>query len=323
MLSLPDFRQKQVLFLDTGYAKNLRFQNNNLILEKIEEGKKVIEFQLPCHRVFALFLLGNGTFTNVFLEKMKQNGVSLFFLKYNFRVYASFGVATEGNTLLRKKQYTAENQLEIAKKIMENKIANQIILLKKIRGKTPEEKENIKRLTELLKKIPSAENNESLLGIEGNAAKIFFAQYFAEMKWRGRKPRTKWDETNTLLDMGYTILFHFLESHLRLYGFDIYAGVYHQFFYERKSLVCDLVEPFRCIIDRALRNAHNLGQIDAKDFETRGHQYLLSWGKGKKYARIFTEAIMENREEIFLFVQQYYRAFIREEWEKIPHFKIS
>ena len=140
------------------------------------------------------------------------------------------------------------------------------------------------------------------------------------MRWHGRKPRTKFDPANTLLDMGYTILFHILEAHLRLYGFDIYCGVYHQFFYERKSLVCDLVEPFRCLVDRALRNAHGLGQIDENDFDICGHQYLLPWKNGGKYARIFTDAILERKEDIFRYVQSYYRCFIRHETDSLPVF---
>ena len=52
------------------------------------------------------------------------------------------------------------------------------------------------------------------------------------------------------MDIGYTYLFNFIDALLRLYGFDTYLGFYHKEFYQRKSLVCDVVEPFRCIIDK-------------------------------------------------------------------------
>lgn len=318
MLSYPDFCQKQILFLSTEDARHLRFQNNNLVLEK----EKKIIFQLPCHRVFALFLIGNGTFTSVFLQKIIQNGVALFFLNQRFRVYATLGAKTEGNTLLRKQQYLLENSLPIAQHIVKNKIENQVALLQSIRKKTETEKKAITDIRKILTNIPNAETNESLLGLEGSAAKLFFSTYFQGMRWHGRKPRTKFDPANTLLDMGYTILFHILEAHLRLYGFDIYCGVYHQFFYERKSLVCDLVEPFRCLVDRALRNAHGLGQIDENDFDICGHQYLLPWKNGGKYARIFTDAILERKEDIFRYVQSYYRCFIRHETDNLPVFSV-
>lgn len=218
--------------------------------------------------------------------------------------------------------HTLYGNFSIAQKIIINKIQNQISLLQKIRKKTEEEKLGILNMKTLGEKILYCQNKESLLGYEGNAAKIFFSLYFSQMNWHGRKPRTKYDISNTLLDRGYTTLFNVVESLLRIYGFDIYCGVYHQFFYQRKSLVCDLVEPFRCIIDQALRKAYNLGQIDLKDFVIYGHQYDLPYKNGGKYSRIFLEAIMENKEEIFLYIQKYYRTFIRGDIKKLPHFTI-
>jgi CRISPR-associated protein Cas1 len=160
------------------------------------------------------------------------------------------------------------------------------------------------------------------LGYEGNIAKIFFSSYFAEMNWKGRKPRTKYDITNTLLDRGYTTLFNFVESLLRIYGFDIYCGIYHQFFFQRKSLVCDIVEPFRCIIDQSIRKANNLQIIDKKDFEAYDNQFTLPYKNSKKYSKIFLEAIMNHKEEIFLYIQSYYRCFITDKTSKIPNFII-
>ena len=149
------------------------------------------------------------------------------------------------------------------------------------------------------------------MGLEGSGARIFFGEWFADSEWKGRKPRTKCDPTNLLLDMGYTYLFNFVESLLLLYGFDIYKGVLHQVFYQRKSLVCDLVEPFRCIIDHKLKVAHGLGQIKVDDFELKHNQYLLPFSKAKPYTRLLVEAILDQKSEIFLYIQSYYRQFMK------------
>ena len=123
--------------------------------------------------------------------------------------------------------------------------------------------------------------------------------------------------------MGYTYLFNFIESHLRLYGFDLYLGIYHKQFYERKSLVCDLVEPFRCIIDKSIRKAYGLKQIDAADFFISNGQYILKYKKNEKYNHIFIGSIMEFREEIFKYIQQYYRSFIQSKAiTEFPFFEI-
>lgn len=106
-------------------------------------------------------------------------------------------------------------------------------------------------------------------------------------------------------------MFNFVEANLRLYGFDIYKGFYHTEFYQRKSLVCDLVEPFRCVIDGALHKMLSLKTFDEKDFEVRKGAYHLKKGCGKKYIKVFLEAIMQNKEEIFLFLQSYYRKTMK------------
>ena len=61
-------------------------------------------------------------------------------------------------------------------------------------------------------------------------------------------------------------LFNFIECFLRMYGFDLYVGVFHRLWFKRKSLVCDVMEPFRCIIDRAVRTAYHRKQFSVKDF---------------------------------------------------------
>ena len=68
-----------------------------------------------------------------------------------------------------------------------------------------------------------------------------------------------------------------------MYGFDVYVGILHTQFFHRKSLVCDLEEPFRVIIDAALIKAMNLGQIKNEDFWKSQGQFILPWKNSAKY----------------------------------------
>jgi len=76
------------------------------------------------------------------------------------------GDALQGNYLLREKQYTQLPELEIAKKIVKNKVQNQLSLLQEIREKSDSFKENILRIKELLSKIEEVESDDSLRGLE-------------------------------------------------------------------------------------------------------------------------------------------------------------
>ena len=54
------------------------------------------------------------------------------------------------------------------------------------------------------------------MGLEGIVSKSFFAAYFQNNNWTVRRPRIKSDALNATLDIGYTILFNYIESFVRI-----------------------------------------------------------------------------------------------------------
>ena len=301
MLSPADFKEKQILFIDARAHKGetaVRFQNDHIVFSK--DGKVVN--RASCHRALAVFFVGEMSFTSVLLRKGVELGVSFFFLNQNYRTYASLGGDAEGNYLLRMRQYalSEEENFLIAKHIVANKIKNQLRLL----GKDARQSD----VRRVLEQVRAAKDRAALLGIEGSSSRSFFRRFFHEIGWRRRAPRAKEDIPNLLLDIGYTLLGNFSEALLRTYGFDLYKGVYHQLFFARKSLVVDTVEPFRCLVDRALLKAYRLGRVKEEDFcKTKQGGYALPWNAAPKYYRIFSDAIMERKEDIYAYIQGFYR----------------
>ncbi len=306
MMSLPDFQEKQILFIEARYGVEnaLQFQNDNILYRKDGQNTN----RLSCFKVFAIFIIGNFTMTSSLVKKCKQYGISLFLLSDNFLTYAEISSGLESNFILRDKQYKFDKEFEIAKILVLNKISNQIHLLKE-QNKFIDE--NAKTM-EVKRKIENAKDEKELLGIEGNYSKDFFSEYFKMMSWIRRMPRTKFDINNVLLDIGYTFLFNFMDSLLRLYGFDVYKGFYHKLFFQRKSLACDVMEPFRCLIDRQLLKAHNLGQINKRDFKYENGKYALDFDSQRKYVKFFLEALMKNKEAMFNYTRDFYRFFVVE-----------
>lgn len=274
-MSWPDFSYKQlIIHITEGTGEKLKFHADNIVIIN-SEGK--ILLQHTCYRIFALFIIGEISITSVLIKHCMMYHFPIILMNRTFKIVAKFNCGAEGNTLLRKKQYTLSSQynLEIAKNLIQLKTQNQYRLLEKIRKKSIDDKV----ACSLLKNIQTKEAKDiyELLGIEGNASKLFFSTYYRPLNWKRREPRCKRDIPNLLLDIGYTWLFQFIESLLSLYGFDLYCGVYHTFFYQRKSLVCDIIEPFRCIIDERIRKAHNLGQLNQNDFGFKNCQYFLEY----------------------------------------------
>lgn len=91
-----------------------------------------------------------------------------------------------------------------------------------------------------------------------------------------------------------------------------YQGVLHTNFYMRKSLVCDMMEPFRVIIDWKVRKGIQLGQFKESDFIKVGEQWQLEYKKSSQYSGILMEELLDYKEEIFLYVRSYYRCFMKE-----------
>jgi CRISP-associated protein Cas1 len=317
MLTLPDIRAKQILFIQPEYgAKNrLFFRNENIVFEKDGE----IINQASCHRLLAVFVIGDFSFTSALVRQCRKKAVSLFFMNRNFGVYGALNAKAEGNYLIRSRQYamTPDYELMTAKHIVKNKIQNQINLLRSI-GKLTGEEAAIGALSA----VDAVATDAVLLGTEGNFTKLFFSRYFKEIGWWRRMPRVKPDIPNFLLDVGYSLLFNFTDALLNLFGFDTYKGCYHKLFFQRKSLSCDIMEPFRCIVEKQLLKSYHLKQVDKKDFFIEQGKYAISYQKSQKYAQIFMEAIMNNREDIYSFVRGFYR-FVMDEKNPFPEFKIK
>ena len=133
-----------------------------------------------------------------------------------------------------------------------------------------------------------------LLGIEGNAARIYFANFVGLLKGsddeqtpfklefsrRNRRPPT--DPVNALLSFAYSLLAKDLTIICHSVGFDPFIGFYHQPRFGRPALALDLMEGFRPLIaDSVVINAINTGMVTQKDFIQVGPAVALT-PKGRK-----------------------------------------
>lgn len=309
MIDKTDFVKKQIIFYFPGQGDKMTFQNDNLVIKDRERKTK---FQVTCYRIFLIFVVGDTTITTGLLNRAKKFGFSLCLMNRNMKTYQFISARMEGNTFLRKRQYLYEG-MEIGQHIVSNKIQNQKRALMQFRHKNGLVEDAVSILQEHIEKLQKETLDiHTIMGIEGSAARTYFPQMFNNVFWKGRKPRIKSDYVNASLDIGYTILFHVIDALLNVYGFDEYYGVLHRCFYMRKSLVCDLVEPIRPVIDYTTRKAINLKQIKEEDFTVYNGRHVLEWKKSPEYMSIYLKAIMEYKENIFDYIQGYYRAFMKQ-----------
>lgn len=321
MISLNDFKKKQIVFVFTLEGDKLSFSNDNIVV-KTSEGK--IKHQSTCYRLFMVCIIGNLSITTEIIKKSKKYMFSIVLMTTSLKVYEIIGGRMEGNILLRKKQYSYVDN-KIGALIIQNKLFNQKRALQKIRQKNSFLEEAIELIDNHIENLEfDFFDYKSIMGIEGSAARTYFSNIFPYYDWTGRKPRIKRDFINSTLDIGYTMLFNFLDAIVGIYGFDPFQGVLHRNFYMRKSLICDIIEPFRPIIDYQVRKAINLGQCKEEDFKCENGQYILKYEKNAEYVSIFLKAILDKKEEIFSYIQSYYRAFMRDKKiEEYPFYRME
>lgn len=312
MFTHKDIEAKTIFVVNCiEHHRSLRVSAGELVLEEIEEEKKKTLTKFPFQKLLALFVIGHITVTTPLIEKCKRYGVALVVMKSTLRPVFYWANEAEANFLLRKRQFEYPAcDLTIAKLIVTNKVENQKAALLKTRRKDDLSLTGVTQCDAALDMVASVTDYDKLMGLEGRVSKTFFSAYFQDLGWKGRHPRMKTDIVNVTLDIGYTILFNFMECFIRMFGFDLYVGVYHRLWFKRKSLVCDLMEPFRCIIDHTVLLAFHRKQFQEKDFTLLKHEYKLKYECCADYYRVFYDALIEQKMEIFKYVQQYYRCFM-------------
>ena len=313
MFTNKDLEYRTIFVINCIKERNLRVSNGELLLEEYvdqSDNTKTLT-KLPFQKILALFVIGHIRITTPLIEKCQKYGVALIVMKPSLRPVFYWSNNAEANFLLHKRQYDFDkNDISIARIIVRNKIENQIKNLSDTRRKDELTEEAKSKCRLYLEDARTIDDYESLMGLEGLPSKIYFSAFFQELNWKSRKPRAKCDILNTTLDIGYTILFNYIECFLRMFGFDLYVGVYHRMWFKRKSLVCDIMEPFRCIIDKTVRTAFNRKQFTEKDFKTIKGEYQLEYEKKSDYNKVFFEALIPYKMDVFKYVQNYYRCFM-------------
>lgn len=305
MISVNDFKFKQIVIANMREGEKVKVDNDCLTIVDSDGKTKV---KVSFYRVFVVYLFGNFSITTNLIEKSKKYGFSIIIMTYSFRYVTSINNGLEGNYILHKKQYEYA-KIDPAKELIKNKLMSQVYNLQRTRDKMS--KDLAATIEGYLIAIDELDDYKTLLAIEGLAAKQYFKAIFKD-EWKGRMPRTKIDPINTTLDIGYTLLFNFVESIANIFDFDVYIGILHKEFYKRKSLICDLVEPFRYIVDYRIRKAFNNKEFKAEDFKLINNCYFLNQQLNNKYISVFANELLVYKDEIFKFIAEYYRWFMKD-----------
>lgn len=146
----------------------------------------------------------------------------------------------------------------------------------------------------LLKKYMSEIEHFDVTNREGHAAKVYFNALFGEKFTRDNRK----DLINIALNYGYAILLSAFNREITLNGYSTCLGIFHKNKFNPFNLSCDIMEPFRPLIDRKV---YTMNFTDFKTEEKREIQMVLKekvYINKKKYylldaIKIYTKNILD------------------------------
>lgn len=217
-----------------------------------------------------------------------------------------------GSIQRRIRQYQALSQsdfcLELARKLVNCRGEGQRKFLMRGKQKSKSDKAELEyaiaQMKAVLKQVPQVQSLESLLGIEGNLAALYFGtlpQVLASdtsdlLKFSGRNRRPPKDRFNALLSFGYSLLIKDVMNAILTVGLEPALGFYHQPRTQAPPLALDLMEIFRVpLVDLIVVTSINRNQWDVNtDFEVRGQQVWLSDRGRRKFISIYEQRKSES-----------------------------
>jgi len=280
------------VYLDT---QGLRVGRSGGVAQVKEKDKLVQEIRL--NEVNQFNVMGNIQLTTQLLQSLMEAGIPVcYFSQGGWFQGIAQGLSTK-NVFLRQKQFAMAADPAfcrgLARKLIVGKIQNQRTFLMRNHVEPPPLV--LSEMKKMAERADQCSSVEELLGLEGNAARLYFGAFAGVLKveedeesgampgtggfrfdFAGRNRRPPRDPVNALLSLAYSVLAKDLTVACYAVGFDPMMGFYHQPRFGRASLALDLMEPFRPLIaDSAVVNAINTRMVTVKDFFQVGESVAL------------------------------------------------
>jgi CRISPR-associated protein Cas1 len=258
------------------------------------------KLQVPLHHLGALVCVGDVGASTALLHRCADDGRSVVFLDRSGRFKARLEGPTSGNVLLRRAQHLAHGDaaraLAIARDVVAGKIQNARQVLLRGGREAADEADTTalqaaaQHLAGALPRLEAAADLDTVRGIEGDAAKHYYAAFDRMVKedregftLAGRTRRPPLDRMNALLSFLYTLLCADCVAAVEGVGMDPQVGFLHALRPGRPALALDLMEELRSVLgDRLALTLVNRRQVGRSDFEERPGGAVWLTDKGRR-----------------------------------------
>ncbi len=236
--------------------------------------------------------------SSALISKLVKNNIKIVFCdEYHNPESEIIPYSYGHNTSLKIKEQIGWNKVFISK------VWARIVYLKILAQARVLEKYKHFEKSKLLHDYLDAIEDGDISNREGHAAKVYFNTLFGpDFK------RTKNCDYNMFLNYGYTILLSAFNREIVSHGYLTQLGIHHKNEYNDFNLGCDLIEPFRPIIDDYAIS----GKLNEKNFKSRLRNIYNIEVKIDNKSTFLDNAIR-------IYVQSIFSSIVKEDLTSILH----
>ena len=284
----------------TEYDANLSVKDGSILLKS-----KTGDRELPVEHLEGILLFGNASMTKECSRILLQKGIPVTLLSKSGAFFGKLESTRHVNIVRQRAQFRQGDDpsfcLGFAKRIIEAKINNQIVMLRRYnRHRNAAEADALAGKMLIQKhKVQACNAIDSLMGTEGICARYYFAALCLlvneEFHFTGRSKMPPRDPFNSLLSLGYTMLMYEAYTACINKGLHPYAGFLHKDKASHPALASDLIEEWRAaLVDSLVLNQLNSGAFKPEDFETETETQGVNLTPDalKRFIRAYEEKLM-------------------------------
>ncbi len=276
----------------------ISYKNRFLVVKKESEEKFIHLSEIDTIIVDSISV----SISSYLLKELADNKINIIFCdeKHNpFGELAPFYSRHNSSKQIKEQIKWKKASKELLwQKIVENKILNQAMLLKKIKSSKN------KLLLSYINEIQLGDKTNR----EGHAAKVYFNELF------GKKfSRDDNSSINAALNYGYAVLLSTVNKEIIGNGYLTQLGIHHKNEFNEFNLTCDIMEPFRIIIDnfvyfnkdREFNSEYKLDIVNIfnNSFKYSNKKYIL-----KDIIKMYVKNTLESVNDI-----EKYKGFVYDE----------
>lgn len=260
----------------------------------VVKNKEELVTKIPKETLESIGLFGNIHLTTPCVRECLKRKIPICYFSNNGYYFGKLEPPRNTNIFRLKKQIHMTEDVEFtlgfAKKIIDAKIHNQVVLMKRYnRTVKAELVDEEKAMKAAQTRVSGCKSIDQVMGYEGIASKNYF-QGLAKLvvpdfAFEGRNRMPPRDPFNAMISFGYTVLMEEIYGELENHGLTPFGGFMHQDRERHPTLASDLLEEWRAVIVDAvvlsMIQGHEISLCDFTREEENGGVILKKEAKRK------------------------------------------